>query len=383
LDDFDTLRWCVRWDGQAGFLFFSNRQPTVPLADHPAVQFALKTADGTELIPSQPIDIANGSYGLWPINLDCDGVKLDYATAQPLCRLANGNAVWYFFAALDGIPAELSLTADASTVTVDHGQKETAAGHLLVHQIPPSLNRAVSVATANGGSVNFVVLMPEQAREFYRLPFAGKDRAFLTEAAVMPDGNNLRLQALDTKDLTLSVFPPVIGAKTKPTAVFNIANPPEGIFPELDLNPPPEPDKIDVTLTQVQPAGPNGTSLKGMDDATWNDAAVYQVNIPPAAAGRRVIMKIHYMGDAIRVYVGDKLFDDNFYNGDPLSIALWRIPADQWPNIRLKILPYSDGLADRLPPQATDLVAKAKASSSLDEVTAEAVEQVELTVSPP
>ena len=225
------------------------------------------------MIPSQPITVANGGYGIWPVNLDCDGVKLDYATAQPLCRLQDGNAVWYFLAALDGIPAELSLTSDPAAVTAEAGQKENVAGHILIHQIKPGLNRAVSVATANGGSVNFVVLSPEQARQFYRIPFAGKDRAILTDAAIMPDGGNLRLQALHTKELTLSVFPPVIGAKTKPTMIFNIFTPP-GIFSELDLNVPPSSDRLNVTVSQVQPAGPNATALKGMDDATWNEADV-------------------------------------------------------------------------------------------------------------
>jgi hypothetical protein len=376
LDDFDTLRWCVRWDGHAGFLFFNNRQPTVPLVDHPAVQFALKTADGTQLIPSQPVDIANGSYGLWPVNLDCDGVKLDYATAQPLCRLQDGNAIWYFFAALDGIPAELSLTADPSVVTVDAGQKETAAGHFLVHQITPGSNRAVSVATTGGGSVNFVVLSPEQAKQFYKLPFAGQDRAILSNAAILPDGKNLRLQALDVNDLNLSIFPPVIG-----NPALNGGH--DGIFASLTPNKLGQLRDWEIRLTQQQPAGPNATSLKGMDDATWNDAAVYQVNIPPAAAGHHLILKIHYIGDAIRVYVGDTFFDDNYFNGDPLDIALWRIPADQWPNIRLKILPYSDALAQRLPPQALDVIAKAKASSTLDQVTVDTAEPQELTITPP
>ena len=207
LEDFDTLRWCVRWDGQSGFLFFNNRQPTAPLPDHPAVQFALKTAEGTKIVPSQPVAIANGSYGIWPINLDCDGVKLDYATTQPLCRLQDGKTVWYFFAALNGIPAEISLAADPSAVTVDAGQKENLPEHVVIQHIAPGLNRAVSVAVANGGSVNFVVLSAEQAREFYRLPFAGRDRAVLFGQAIMPDGNKLRLQAMDAKNPILAVFP--------------------------------------------------------------------------------------------------------------------------------------------------------------------------------
>ena len=187
----------------------------MPLPDHPAVQFALKTGEGTILIPSRPIAIANGSYGFWPINLDCDGVKLDYATAQPLCRFQDQNAIWYFFSVQDGIPAELSLSADRSSVTVDAGQMETVGGHVLVHQITPGLNRAVSVAARNGGSVNFVVLSPDEAREFNRVPFGGSDHAVLSRAAILKDGSGLRLQATATKDFTLALFPPVAGLKAK------------------------------------------------------------------------------------------------------------------------------------------------------------------------
>ena len=380
LEDFDTLRWCVRWDGHAGFLFFNNRQPTMPLPDHPAVQFALKTSEGTKLVPSQPIAIANGSYGIWPINLDCDGVKLDYATAQPLCRLQDGKAIWYFFAALDGIPAEFSLAGDPSTVTVDAGKKDNVSGHVVIHQIAPGLNRAVSVAAADGGSVNFVVLSAEQAKEFYRLSFAGRDRAVLFDQAIMPDGDKLRLQAMDATSPTLAVFPPLTSIKVGDA---NVAGHPDGLFSRFALDGLGQAEKPAITLSPEKPAGPDATALKGMADATWNDAAVYSLNLPAAASGQHEILRIHYIGDAARIYVGDQFFDDNFYNGDPFSIALWRIPADQWSTIRLKLLPYSEALDRRLPPEAVEAVAKAKASSSIDQVSAEVVEQLELAVSAP
>jgi len=156
----------------------------------------------------------------------------------------------------------------------------------------------------------------------------------------------------------------------------------DGIFTQLTPPRLPKLDKLDVKLTQVQPPGANATSLKGMDDATWNDARVYQVNVPANAAGRRAILTFHYIGDAVRVYVGDKLFDDNFYNGDPFSIALWRIPADDWDKVQLKVLPYSDGLLKRLPPQALALVDQAKKDSTLDQVTVEAKDQLEIGISP-
>jgi hypothetical protein len=106
------------------------------------------------------------------------------------------------------------------------------------------------------------------------------------------------------------------------------------------------------------------------------------LNIPAAAANRRVILNIHYIGDAARLYVGGKLCDDNFFNGDPFAIALWRIPPDQWPAIRLKILPWSDALAARLPEQARAIAAAAKAASTLNRVTITAADQLELPVTP-
>ena len=87
LKDFDTVRWDVRSDGTSGFLFYSNEQPYEPLPEHKDVQFEVKTNAGTLLIPRQPVTIPTGSYGIWPVNLDCDGVTLEYATAQPLCRM--------------------------------------------------------------------------------------------------------------------------------------------------------------------------------------------------------------------------------------------------------------------------------------------------------
>ncbi len=109
LSDFDTLRWDVRSDGQSGFLFFNNQQPYEPLPDHANVQFEVKTQAGTLLIPRKPLTIPSGSYGIWPFHLNCDGVTLEYATAQPLCRLATEHGAVYFFASLEGIAPELLL----------------------------------------------------------------------------------------------------------------------------------------------------------------------------------------------------------------------------------------------------------------------------------
>ena len=285
LDDFETLRWDIRSDGTSGFLFFSNEQPYVPLPEHKDVQFQVKTAGGTLLIPRNPVTIRSGSYGIWPVNLDCDGVTLEYATAQPLCRVdAGGGVIVYYFTALTGIAPELVFPANRYSVT-----RATAL--------------SAEVAKPNGGAVKFIVLASDQDRQM------------------------------------------------RPGA------------------------PLSVPVTRVEPAGPKAASLTGAGEAVWTDAAVYTLAIPAAAAGRHVILNIHYIGDAARLYIGGKLYDDNFFNGDPFAIGLWRIPASDWAALRLKILPYSDALAARLPEEARRKAADAKAASALDEVTASIAEQ--------
>jgi len=355
LKDFDTLRWDIRSDGTSGFLFYNNQQPYQPLPEHKNVQFSAKTATGTILIPRQPVTIPSGSYGIWPIKLDCDGVMLDYATVQPLCRVEdNGGNPVYFFTELSGVRPELTLAGQDPQV------------------VNPGTAAALTTKNPSGKTVTFVVLTADEGKDLYRISLAGRDRAILSKAAILADGIDLRLQSDSTVNFALSIFPPVNSAKLSGTT--------DGIFTRFVPSGLKDPAPIEVIATLDQPAGPAATTLNGTDEKTWDDAAVYQLSIPSSAQSRKCILDIHYIGDAARLYIGDKLYDDNFYNGDPFSIALWRIPAADWPNIHLKILPYSDGLFGRLPQQARDAVDQAKKDSTLDQITIVAKDQLELKI---
>ena len=70
-------------------------------------------------------------------------------------------------------------------------------------------------------------------------------------------------------------------------------------------------------------------------DADFDDAAVYQINVP---AGRTGLLEINYQGDVARLYADGKLIDDNFYNGRIFQYALWRLPKD-CKQLELRILP--------------------------------------------
>ena len=104
--------------------------------------------------------------------------------------------------------------------------------------------------------------------------------------------------------------------------------------------------------------------------------------LPADAASRKLRLDVNYIGDAARFYIGDKLILDNFYNGDPSALPLWRIPTEDWSKITFKVLPYSEELAKRLPPDARKIASAASAAGTLDKVTITAVEPLEARISP-
>ena len=259
------------------------------------------------------------------------------------------------------------------------GSTEKLDGAARVYDVKPGTAPVIRVVKPDGRTVSFVVLTPEQGRHLWRLPFGGQDRAILSDATVLADGRDLHLQADDVRNLSLSLFPAVTVARS---GAVELAGSRDGIFTHYAAPPSRPPAPIMVSVHQQRAAGTQAAGLKGTNESTWNDAATFALAIPPSAAHRHVILNINYIGDAARLYLDDKLLDDNFYNGDPFPIALWRTPPGDWANLRLKVLPYSDGLLGRLPEQVKATVSQAKGASTLDKITVTATEQQDWRLSP-
>jgi len=95
-DNLSSLRYCMRTDGGSGFVFINHYQR---LAEILAIKDAVIDT-GTVKFP--PVDVCGDVSFFLPFHIDLAGNMLEYATAQPLCRVDNA----YFFVAVDGIGAE-------------------------------------------------------------------------------------------------------------------------------------------------------------------------------------------------------------------------------------------------------------------------------------
>lgn len=359
-DDRETLRWAVRSDGASGFLFVNNHQPHEPLPDHPDTSFTVGFPDGSgeSTLPSTPVTVPSGAYFCWPLRLDVAGLRLEWATAQPVCTVDVDGRTVLVLAATDGIAPELAL--DASTVAsvgAPTGDITPVGDRLLVTGLRPGTDALVEVETAHGRRVGLLVLDAATARTAYRGRAWGAERLVLCGDGVVFDREEVRLHGSQAP-VSFAVLPapertPVVdGVPVSPEA--------DGVFTRYAV-PSPERGEDTPQVTLVRPAGPapeTATGVQGRASAPADKyfdtvAAEYRVDVaddlPPGT-----LLRLHWTGDVGRAYVGDTLVADQFFSGRGWDIGLDRLPAGalRADGLRLRVLPLHADAPVYVPEQA-------------------------------
>ncbi|MEU0387772.1 beta-galactosidase [Streptomyces chartreusis] len=360
--DRDTLRWAVRSDGTSGFLFVTNHQPHEPLPGHPDTAFTVDFPDAPSLtLPSAPVTVPSGACFCWPLRLDVAGLRLEWATAQPVCTVEAGGRTVLVLAATDGIAPELALDADTvASVAAPSGEVTPVAGRVLVSGVRPGTDALVEVDAADGSRVGLLVLDAATARTVYRGDAWGAERLVLSGDAVVFDGAEVRLHS-PAAEPSFAVLPApdaaplVAGTRVRAAA--------DGVFTRYTIEAPPLTDGA-VPVTLVRPAGPAPEPVTGVqgrasvpaDKYVETLAAEYRVDVPEdlLSAPAGVLLRLRWTGDLARAYVGDVLVADQFYSGRDWDIGLDRLPVEEVRarGLRLKVLPLAVDAAVHVPGQA-------------------------------
>ncbi len=91
-------------------------------------------------------------------------------------------------------------------------------------------------------------------------------------------------------------------------------------------------------------------------DSDFIHAAVYEISLPSEEQRAGRLMSVSYTGDCARLYADGVLVADNFYNGRPFLMGLWRLPP-MCDKLELRILPLQDDMPVYFPREA-DVSAK-------------------------
>ncbi len=329
-DDVDTLRWCVRSDGRAGFVFVNNYERLKPLPTKQNVQFAIKLPTGLVTFPSAPVAVASESRFFWPFNFDLgSGVTLAWATAQPICAVNEGDTRTVFFAETKGVPAEFAFP-NGTVLEARSGKMTRHDGHALVRGVKPGTYIALQASGPKGGKIQIVLLDDADSLALWKSAWQGRERVFLSRAGLIVDGARLRLTSTDREQLALGVLPAPAVVTSDGNTLRGKA---DGIFTRFEPHPP-KSVSLKASFEKIQAAGPPRDIPLGKikqpvaaapEDRDFEKAAVWRLKLSADLDMTcDPLLRLNYVGDVARVMLNGKLVTDDFYNGKTFEIGLRR-----------------------------------------------------------
>lgn len=323
LDDAETLRWSVRSDGRAGFIFVNNHQPaTDALEAKNDVQFNLTLADGGELtVPRLPATIPVGAHFVWPFNLPLgEDVVLRHTTAQLITSLPVGQLTCFVFSRTEGVDTEFEVALPAD----DGGHLQTL--HLSVPLPSGSVELPVS------DRVCILLVDGPDALRLWTGEFAGASRVFLADSLLATDGV-LRLDVTAPRQ-EIGIYPPVDQVSASPEPLRTTVKKLEAGGPFSTFSVDVSADSLATSMsvqTQRDASGPAPVRIGGTQnraaaplDADYAQAAHFHVTFTAdqLPEGVQNLLRITWTGDAARALLNGELISDNYWNGLAWDIDL-------------------------------------------------------------
>lgn len=350
--DTTMLRVSARTLDNRGYIFFNNYVRNYSMPRRPDVQLTLRLPGETLHVPTTPIAVPAGSYFVWPVNLDMRGVTLKYSTAQLLTRIDAAESPVYFFFAIPGIAPEFLFDAmNVAGLDAPGGRVTRSDDRIYVRSLPVGTGAAITLRSTAGTMTRIVLLTQQQAEDSWRVNFAGAERLILSPQDVFSDGVKLHLRGRGEPNFELAVFP-AFGRVPAATAQLHILGA-DGIFARYKAALPQRPVTVTAKKTRVaEIAGPvkkfNAVTWRKVEialvpgDSAFDGAARYRISVPADALTglADLFLEIRYVGDVARLYSGNELLDDNFFNGTPWRVGLSRFAAAlRRGPLELRILP--------------------------------------------
>lgn len=170
--DLDHLRYCLRTDGQSGYLFVNNFVRGYTMAEHTRV-FTVETESGMITFPE--MTFRDGDYGFYPFGMPLGKGILVSANAQPLCKL-NGKT-YVFFTDRAPVYNTAGDVSDAEILTISEADSRRASKVTLNGR--DYLLLCDADYTQNGDALKFRITQDTVLR-IYPDPRGGKDFAEYT-----------------------------------------------------------------------------------------------------------------------------------------------------------------------------------------------------------
>jgi hypothetical protein len=274
-DNRETLRYAVRSNGKAGFVFLNNFQDHDDRIDQPVKKLTIQLGDEAIQFPSFTLE--KGVSAILPFNMQIGGQLLKYATVQPLAITQTNGKQHYIFYAHDGISPEYLFNEKKA------------------RKVVPGLNSSFTIKDTDGREIVITTLTREQALNFYQW----KEGFCITDATLINDGYGITLQSRSNvfsyilpteKKSVLTAYKPVVTR--------------HGLFTEYTVTVP----EVSVEYTVKEVSSRHYTFDMKKDQFSENLSDI--------------ILDIDYVGDNVVAFIDGHMINDHLYYGNSWQIGL-------------------------------------------------------------
>lgn len=304
----ETLRYAVRANDNAGFVFMHNYQDHIENKDLTGLSISVKTSKSVIRIPSTGnFTLKKDESMIMPFNLDVSGVTIKYATVQPLISFSRDGDEYNVFFSVDGIHPEMVLaTNNLKIKTTNCRIKKSNSDSKIEGENAEVFGFSFKKETS--GEVHFLVVTQEMANQAWCF----SNQLIFSKAVITDNQGILNVLSLDESDVDLLFYPAITKtplvqqAKVQPKhsefenmSSFQISFTP--VTPELIIS---KTDDRHVTVKIAE------NSFKGLND---------------------IQLVVNYKGDRAMAFIDGKLVADHFYYGEPWEIGLKKFNFDLHP----------------------------------------------------
>jgi hypothetical protein len=338
--DFSVPRLSARTNGRDGFLFVNNYVRSVTMPAWTQAQVTVRLPGETLAIPSRPITIPSGAYFIWPFNLDLNGVRLKYSTAQLFTQISGEDGPLFVFVATRGVDPEFAFDG-STTASIDAGTARVSKdGDVVrVSGLSPGFMPAITLESKAGARSRILLLSQGRAESTWTVSIGGRERLLVTPDQVYADESAIHLQSLGDPRFSWSVLPELKGKMAGSLPIRKVEAPRGASSFEASA----DPVNLAVRASPIRPIGeaPPVTMGPYIDwrhtrvvleppDAVFAQAAKWSIGLQSALPPGRdeYFLVVDYVGDMARLYSGSRLLEDNFYDGEPWMVGLRRFAAE-------------------------------------------------------
>ena len=204
----DTVRVAVRAMNNSGFIFMSNYQRHVDMKAVNDFQLSINYGDEILKVPRKPFCFPGNSMMIWPFNMEIEGSKLIYSTAQLLYKIQTNNKPLYVFWGNE----DAELVFDKESIEAAQGSTEFSPIEALNNKLTaiakqPGKKCLLHIKSCKGKEYDILVLNKEQALHSWKFKEGNTDHLILSDADLFIDDHMFVLQKVNTPAIYLSVYP--------------------------------------------------------------------------------------------------------------------------------------------------------------------------------